>query len=243
MTSDTLIVTDSEGGVRTITLNRPDKRNALNTELTTALRDALLDCDSEPEIRAVVLAGAGRGFCAGADLSEFTELTPDHAERVVARAALTAELQSLPTSLSVPVVAAVKGHAVGGGAGLALACDMIVVSDDVSFGYPEIKHDIVPALVMTGLQRHLGRKLGFELISTGRMLGANEMSELGLANEVVETGAEVARAQEIATSWAGRSSRALSAIKSLYYRVADLPTAAAMDAGQDLNALMRSFRS
>ncbi|WP_432790877.1 enoyl-CoA hydratase/isomerase family protein [Brevibacterium sp. K11IcPPYGO002] len=242
MTSDTLIITDSEG-VRTITLNRPDKRNALNTELTTAIRDALVECDRAPEVRAVVITGAGRGFCAGADLKEFSDLTPDHADRVIERAALTSELQSLPTQLSVPVVAAVKGHAVGGGAGLALACDMIVVAEDVSFGYPEIKHDIVPALVMTGLQRHLGRKLGFELISTGRTLGAVEMTEFGLANEAVEAGREVDRAQEIAAGWAGRSPRAMSAIKSLYYRVADLPTAAAMDAGQDLNALMRSFRS
>lgn len=242
MSNDLLVVTDAEG-VRTITLNRPEKRNALNTELTTAIRDALLGCDREPEVKAVVITGAGRGFCAGADLKEFSDLTPDQADRVVERAALTSALQSLPTQIRVPVIAAVRGPAVGGGAGLALACDMIVVAGDVSFGYPEIRHDIVPALVMTGLQRHIGRKLGFELISTGRMLGANELIDLGLANEVVETGTEVERAQEIAAGWAQRSPRALSAIKSLYYRVADLPTPAAMEAGQDLNALMRSFRS
>lgn len=242
MSNDNLLVTDSEG-VRTITLNRPEKRNALNTELTTAIRGALFDCDRDPEVRAVVITGAGRGFCSGADLREFSDLTPDHADRVLERAALTSELQCLPTTIGVPVVAAVKGPAVGGGAGLALACDMIVVGDDVSFGYPEIKHDIVPALVMTGLQRHLGRKLGFELISTGRMLGAEEMIDLGLANEIVASGSEVARAQEIAAGWAARSPRALNAIKSLYYRVADLPTGAAMEAGRDLNALMRSFRS
>ncbi|WP_009884323.1 enoyl-CoA hydratase/isomerase family protein [Brevibacterium aurantiacum] len=242
MSADILTIADSEG-VRTITLNRANKLNALNIELTTAVRDALLDCDKDESVRAVVLAGAGRGFCAGADLKEFSDLTPEHAERVVERASLTAELQSLPTRLRVPVVAAVKGAAVGGGAGLALACDMMVVADDVSFGYPEIRHDIVPALVMTGLQRHVGRKLGFELISTGRMLGASELFELGLANQVVDSGDELARAQEIAARWAGRSQEALSAIKSLYYRVADLPTPAAMQAGQDLNALMRSFRS
>ncbi|MGO2862213.1 MAG: enoyl-CoA hydratase/isomerase family protein [Brevibacterium sp.] len=242
MSQDVLTVEDS-GGVRTLVLNRPEKLNALNTELTTALRDALLEAERDDAVRAVVITGSGRSFCAGADLKEFSELTPEQSEKVVARAALTSELQSLPTQLSVPVIAAIRGAVVGGGAGLALACDMVIASDDVKFGYPEIRHDIVPALVMTGLQRHLGRKLGFELISTGRMLTSRELVDLGLVNEAVPLGDELDRAQEIAAGWADRSARALMAIKSLYYRVADLPTTAAMQAGQDLNALMRSFRS
>lgn len=243
-TTDTSVLEiGDDDGVRTLTLDRPHKLNALDTALTTAVRDALVAADQDPDVKAVVITGAGRGFCAGADLGEFADLTPEHADRVTERAALTAQLQSLPTSLRVPVIAAVHGPAVGGGAGLALACDMVVAATDVKFGYPEIKHGIVPALVMTGLQRHFGRKLGFELISTGRMLGAAELHELGVINEVVAPGEDVARAQEIARVWASRPGGALATIKSLYYRVADLPSEAAMQAGQDINALMRSFRS
>lgn len=237
-----LLVSDSDG-VRTLTLNRPEKRNALNTELTTALRDAFLDADRSPDVRAVVLTGNGHAFCAGADLSEFATLTPDNQDLVTERAVLTSETQSLPQRLSVPVIAAVAGPAVGGGAGLALACDMVLVAPDARLGYPEIKHSIVPALVMTGLQRHFGRKVAFELISTGRNLNADELLELGVANRIVERDDLVSAAHEVAADWASRSPQAMSAIKNLFYRVADLPQEAAMRAGQDVNTIMRSFRA
>ncbi|MFJ8932800.1 enoyl-CoA hydratase/isomerase family protein [Streptomyces sp. NPDC102364] len=239
--ADVLLVED-RGPVRILTLNRPDKRNALNTALTRALSDALTAAEDDGGIRAVVLAGAGRGFCSGADLSEFADLTPDAPDAVLERAALTARLQSQMQQMGTPVVAAVRGAAVGGGAGLAVGADMTVVGTDLKFGYPELRHSIVPALVMTGLQRHLSRKLAFELLSTGRLLTAAEAMEHGLANRVVEPDHVVDTALEIAERWAAVEPRALSAAKDLFYRVADLPTEAAMRAGQDVNALMRGFR-
>jgi len=240
--SDILLVDDNDG-VRTLTLNRPNKLNALDTELTAALRDALLDADRADNVRAVVLTGNGRAFCAGADLDEFATLTPGHPDLVSARAALTAQTQVLPQQIEVPVIAAVAGPAIGGGAGLALACDMIFAADDARLGYPEIAHSIVPALVMTGLQRHFGRKLAFELISTGRLLTATELAELGIANRVLTRDELLPAAQELAAGWAKSTPKAMMAIKSLFYRVGDLPTEAAMRAGQEVNALMRSFRS
>ncbi|GAB2775577.1 enoyl-CoA hydratase/isomerase family protein [Amycolatopsis magusensis] len=236
----TVLQTEDHGQVRVLTLNRPDKLNALNTELTRALDDAL--ATAEREVRAVVLTGNGRGFCAGADLGEFSSLTPAHADAVLERAELTARLQTRMQRLSVPVVAAVRGAAVGGGAGLAIGADMTVAGTDLKFGYPELKHSIVPALVMTGLVRHLGRKLAFELVSTGRLLTAAEAAGHGLVNRVVEPDEVVPAALEIAQCWAEVEPRALAAAKDLFYRVADLPTDAAMRAGQDVNALMRGFR-
>ncbi|ANY09656.1 enoyl-CoA hydratase [Pseudonocardia sp. HH130630-07] len=223
-------------------MNRPDKLNALDTTLTRALRDALDEADRDPTVRAVILTGAGRGFCSGADLGEFATLTPGNPGPVLERAALTSSLQTRMQELSVPVVTAVRGVAVGGGAGLAIGADMTVVGEDLRFGYPELRHSIVPALVMTGLVRHLGRKLAFELISTGRLLTATEAAEHGLVNRVVAPDEVRAAALEIAERWAAVEPRAIAAAKDLFYRVADLPTGAAMRAGQDVNALMRGFR-
>ncbi|WP_037819786.1 MULTISPECIES: enoyl-CoA hydratase/isomerase family protein [unclassified Amycolatopsis] len=238
-----MLLTENHEAVRVLTLNRPDKLNALDTALTRALDTALDEAGRDPRVRAVVLTGAGRGFCAGADLNEFSSLTPDQPEAVLERAALTARLQTRMQQLPVPVVSAVRGAAVGGGAGLAIGADLVVAGSDLKFGYPELKHSIVPALVMTGLVRHLGRKLAFELVSTGRLLTAAEALSYGLVNQVVEPAEIVPAALAVAQRWASVEPRALAAAKDLFYRVADLPTDAAMRAGQDVNALMRGFRS
>ncbi|AOW91355.1 enoyl-CoA hydratase [Streptomyces olivaceus] len=237
-----MLLVEDRGAVRVLTLHRPDKLNALNTALTRALSDALTAAERDAGVRAVVLTGAGRAFCAGADLSEFSELTPDQPDAVLERAALTARLQTQMQDMGTPVVSAVRGAAVGGGAGLAIGADMAVAGTDLKFGYPELRHSIVPALVMTGLQRHLGRKLAFELVSTGRLLSAAEAAEHGLVNRVVEPDEVEGAALEIAERWAAVEPRAIRAAKDLFYRVADLPTEAAMRAGQDVNALMRAFR-
>jgi enoyl-CoA hydratase len=234
---------EDHGPVRVLTLNRPEKLNALNTALTRALSEAFTAADADRDVRAVVLTGAGRGFCAGADLGEFSSLTPDQPDTVLERAALTAKLQVQARELRVPVVAAVRGAAVGGGAGLAIGADLVVAGTDLNFGYPELKHSIVPALVMTGLVQHLGRKLAFELVSTGRLLTATEAVEHGLVNRVVEPDEVLPVALEVAEHWAKVEPRAIAAAKDLFYRVADLPTDAAMRAGQDVNALMRGFRA
>jgi enoyl-CoA hydratase/carnithine racemase len=234
---------EDRGAVRLLWLNRPEKLNALDTALTEALHAGLEAADRDARVRAVVLAGRGRAFCAGADLNEFKDLTPEHGDRVLARADLTARTQMLLQRLSKPIVAAVQGAAMGGGAGLAIGCDMTVVAEDLRFGYPEIRHSIVPAIVMTGLQRQLPRKTAFELISLGRILGAGEVQALGLANRVVALDALLPTALEIAERWAAATPAAMAAAKSLFYRVADLPFDAAMAAGRDVNGLMRSFRA
>lgn len=236
-----LLIAD-EGPVRTLTLNRPEKLNALNTPLTQALLDALTEADADESVRAIVLAGAGRGFCAGADLSEFSELTPKNTDAVEARAELTMRSQMLAQQLSKPVISVVQGVAVGGGAGLAIGTDMTVVSADVRFGYPEMRHSIVPAIVMTGLRAQVGVKLAFELVSTGRLLGAHEMRDIGLANVVAEPDAVRQRGAEIAHELAKAHPKAMAATKGLFYKVGDLAFEDAMAEGRRVNELMRSFR-
>ena len=241
--SEDVLLTEDRGAVRILRMNRPDKLNALNTALTQALLDGLQAADTDASVRAVVLAGEGRGFCAGADLAEFKDLTPDQQHLVVKRADLTCRTQSVFQKMGKPVVSAVQGAAVGGGAGLAIGCDMMVAGTDLKFGYPELMHSIVPALVMTGMVHQLGRKIAFELISLGRMLVAEEVQTLGLANRVVAPGEVIDAAVEIAEAWARTNPMAMAAAKRLFYRVADLPYDAAMEAGQDVNTIMRSFRA
>ncbi|WP_137929101.1 enoyl-CoA hydratase/isomerase family protein [Mesorhizobium comanense] len=237
-----VLVVEDRGPVRVIALNRPDKLNALDTELTQALYDALQAADRDIAVRAIVLTGNGRAFCAGADLSEFRHLTPANQDLVEKRADLTCRTQAMMQKLSKPVISAVRGAAVGGGAGLAIGCDMMVAGTDLKFGYPELKHHIVPALVMTGLQRSLGRKAAFEMVSLGRLVGADEALKLGLANRVVEPELVVETAVAIAQQWAAANPRAMAAVKALFYEVADLPYDEAMAAGRDVNAAMRAFR-
>lgn len=233
---------EDRGAVRIIRLHRPNTLNALNTELTQAIHDALLDAEKNDIVRAIVLTGGERAFCSGADLAEFASLTPANQELVEKRADLTCRTQAMMQSLSKPVVSAVCGAAVGGGAGLAIAADMMVAGTNLKFGYPELKHSIVPALVMTGLQRSLGRKAAFEMVSLGRLIGAEEALRLGLANRVVEPDAVLDTAIGIAEQWAASHPKAMAAVKQLYYEVSDLPYEKAMAAGKAVNARMRSFR-
>ena len=228
-----------EGAVRVLTLARPERRNALDTALTRALVDGLREAEEDGEVRAVVLAGEGPSFCAGADLGEFKDLTPDHADRVSARAALTAELQAAIPAMGKPVVTAWRGAAMGGGAGLALAADMTLVAPDARMAFPEIGHGIVPALVMAILVRHFGHKMAFELVSTGRVMRAEELVAREAANRI-EANPEAA-AMEVARAWSAASPQAMAASKRLMRQARDLDFAAAVEAGRAVNEAMRGF--
>ena len=147
--------------------------------------------------------GAGRAFCAGADIDEFQDLTPDHAARVEHRAQLTMRSHLVFSKMKKPVIAAVRGAAMGGGAGLALACDLVVASENATFGYPEIKHGILPAIVITNLTRQVGRKAAFELVSTGEPMGAARALVLGAINKVVPDEKLMDEAMALAQTLAG----------------------------------------
>ena len=173
---------EDQGAVRVLTMNRPEKRNALNSELTQRLLDALQAADRDENVGAVVLTGAGQGFCAGADLTEFKGLQdPQAAER---RAELTMRLHLVFPKLSKPVVSAINGAAMGGGAGLAIAGDLAVMAQSAKLGYPEARHGIVAAIVMANLVRQVGRKAAFELVALAEPIGAARALELGMVNRV-----------------------------------------------------------
>jgi enoyl-CoA hydratase len=238
--SDLLI--EDRGGVRILTMNRPDKRNALNHALTQALLAALHDTESNDDVRSIVLTGSGSAFCAGADLTEFKDLTPDKAHLVESRAELTMNLHGVFSRLSKPVVTAINGAAMGGGAGLALAGDVALMASTARLGYPEVKHGIVAAIVMANLVRNVGRKAAFELVAAGEPVEAARACTLGLVNRVTAPDQLMTDACALAEKFAAVHRPAMAATKQLFYRVVDLPFEQALEEGRDINQRMRAFR-
>ncbi len=235
-----ILLVEDHGAVRILTMNRPQKRNALNSELTQSLLDALRSADSDESVRCVLLTGAGQGFCAGADLSEFKSLQdPQAAER---RAELTMQLHLVFSKISKPVVTAINGAAMGGGAGLAVAGDMAVMAQSAKLGYPESKHGIVAAIAMANLVRQAGRKAAFELVSLGEPIDAARALQLGMVNYVVSDSEVLIRSISIAEKLAAVPGPAMKETKRLFHEVADLPLAAALQHGRDANKRMRNFQ-
>jgi enoyl-CoA hydratase/carnithine racemase len=233
---------DDDSAVRLLTMNRPEKRNALNLSLSEALFDALREADKAENVRAMVLTGAGPAFCAGADLSEFAGLASAKLALVERRANITAKLHGVFSQLTKPVVTAINGAAMGGGAGLAVAGDIAVMSSTAKLGYPEVKHGIVAAVVMANLVRQAGRKAAFELVATGEAIDAARALEFGLVNRVVAPEMLMHEAMQYARAMAAVSPQAMAATKRLFYRVAELPFDRALEAGREMNQRMRAFR-
>jgi enoyl-CoA hydratase/carnithine racemase len=237
----TLLAEDHDG-VRVLVMNRPEKRNALNTALTQALLDGLRAAEGDESVRCVVLTGAGQGFCAGADLAEFKDLTPDKQHLLEARAELTMQLHLAFPKLAKPVVTAINGAAMGGGAGLAIAGDLAIMAEDAVLGYPETKHGIVAAIVMANLVRQAGRKAAFELVALGEPVSAQRALVLGLVNRVVPGEKLMDEALALARKLAAVSPPAMRLTKQLFHEAADLPLAQALERGREANKRMRAFR-
>jgi 2-(1,2-epoxy-1,2-dihydrophenyl)acetyl-CoA isomerase len=205
-----------DGAVQTITLNRPDVLNAFNAAMHTALQDALKEAARDGEVRAVVVTGAGRGFCVGQDLTEFREAPGDIGDRL--RSTYHPNILAI-RELEKPVIAAVNGAAAGAGMSLACACDIRIAADSAV---------VIPAFVNIGLvpdsggtffvARLLGYARAFEWLCSGRRLTAAEAHAWGLVSEVVETDALPTRAAELAAELAALPTRAIGMTKRLLDR-------------------------
>jgi enoyl-CoA hydratase/carnithine racemase len=187
----------------------------------------------------VVLTGAGQGFCAGADLSEFKDLKDPRAAEI--RAELTMQLHLVFSKIRVPVITAINGAAMGGGAGLAIAGDLAVMAQGAKLGYPEVKHGIVAAIVLGNLVRQVGRKAAFELVAFGEPIGADQALKLGMVNRVFADSDLISETMKIAEKLSVISKTALSETKRLFHEIADLPLGDALERGRDANKRMRTF--
>lgn len=217
-----LVVRSTPGadGVVALTLNRPERRNALSGALIEALLAALAET-SDPSVRAVVLTGAGKSFCSGGDLTDGMGASGGviggHQQR-----ARFAELLRAIRDHRAPVIAAVNGDALGGGCGLAAACDLVVADEGAMLGTPEIKVGLFPWVILAVLQRDVPRKPLLEAVLTGDKWTAGRARELGLVNQVAPAGAAVTQALALAERIAASSPLVASLGKAAFHRVADL---------------------
>jgi methylglutaconyl-CoA hydratase len=233
-----VLVTRREG-VATLTLNRPDKRNALDRRTIAELKAALEECDLAADVRVVAVRGAGKDFCAGLDLDELlatAELSVEENER---RAMELGEIFLALRALPKVTVAAVEGRALAGGCGLATACDLVVARAGAQFGYPEINRGFVPAIVTTMLRRAVGEKAAFDLVATGRVVVAEEAEQLGLVSRVLPAEDFEDELAALLAQLASFSPSALALIKRQFYQVEDLGFEAGIRLGARVNAAAR----
>lgn len=228
-----------EGGVARITLNRPEKRNALNAELIAAIGEALQQTARDENVRVVRIGGAGPDFCSGADLGGLNQTADqgvlDHLQTARRLADLFLQMRHHPR----PIVAAVRGRALAGGCGLATACDLVLACETSSFGYPEVKIGFVPAMVMAILRRSVSEKRAFELIATGEIISAVQAHAVGMINRVYADGEFDARVEDYVQALAAKSASAVSLGKKLLYHMDAMTFESALDAGAQGNALAR----
>jgi len=236
-----LLIHDHEG-VRTLTLNRPDRRNALDIALIEGLLAAIEAADADPGTGVLVLCGAGQAFCSGADMVEFRDagtLAASHNEH---RNDLLAALLLRFASLRKPVIAAVGGAALGAGAALALAADMVVMDADARLGYPETRHAMIPSLMAGSLLTRVGRTIAFELLVTGQPIDAARAHALGLANRIVESGTAAAAAHGLAADLARLDRYAVAGTKRILDACTDLPLEEALREGRALGRWLKAER-
>ena len=233
------ILTQRENSILTITLNRPEKRNALNDALINSLKDALREADRDSEFRAIVIRGAGRDFCSGADLSALRKIAESTVMENLADAENLMELFALMRKIKCPVIAAVHGRALAGGCGLATACDLVLAAKSARFGYPEVKIGFVPAMVMAILRRNLSEKKSFELITQGFDFSAEEAERFGLINRVFEDGDFEDGVKNYISVYEKVSRSAVVLSKRLLYQMDAMTFESALAAGVDINTLAR----
>jgi methylglutaconyl-CoA hydratase len=233
------VLYDVDEGVTRITLNRPEKRNALNDELIAGLKDALRRAHQSEDVRVVILTGAGSDFCAGADLMALQKISTATVAENLEDARSLMDLFLLIRKVQVPVIAAVRGSALAGGCGLALACDMVLAARSARFGFPEVKIGFVPAMVMAILRRNTSEKRAFELLTMGTEISADEATSYGLVNRVLDDEAFEDELDVFAHQFERVSSSAVSLSKRLFYEGEAMTFKDALECGVDTNVIAR----
>ena len=233
------VITSEHGFYNALTLHRPEKRNALNDELIADLKEALDEADQNEELHALVIRGSGTDFCSGADLEALQKIAIASYEENLADAQSVADLFTRIRKVRIPVIAAVHGRALAGGAGLATACDLVIATETARFGYPEVKIGFVPAIVTAFLRRNVSEKRAFELITQGFEFSAKHAFAIGLVNRVVSDETFEEDIFEYVSVYEKVSRSAVMLSKELLYRMDGLSFDEAIKAGVEANAKAR----
>ncbi len=235
----TELIQTKENSILTLTLNRPEKRNALNDDLINSLKDALKDANKDENLRAIIIKGNGIDFCSGADLSALQKISESDVIENLEDAESLMELFVLMRKVKIPIIAAVHGRALAGGCGLATACDIVLAAESAIFGYPEVKIGFVPAMVMAILRRNLSEKIAFELITQGFDFSADEAYDFGLINRVFEDENFEDNVSEYVSVYEEVSRSAVVLSKKLLYQMDGMTFDTAIEVGAEVNTIAR----
>jgi len=235
----TTIQLASDSSVTTVTLNRPDKRNAISYELIEDFM-AALDEVAKSSTQVLILTGAGKSFCSGMDLENLKALSGRSPEQSFKDSETMARLFRSLYDFPKPTIAAVNGPAIAGGCGLATLCDFTLAAPEAKFGYTEVRIGFVPAIVSTFLLRQIGEKHARDLLLTGRIIDAAEAHRMGLVNEVVSAEKLMPRAKELAAQLMENSPASLTSTKRLLSDHARRELDAQIQAAVRENAAIRS---
>ncbi len=226
-------------GVATMTLNRPEKRNALDATFVRELREGIDKANADDGARCIVIAAAGEAFCAGADLAALQAIAKaDILENRRDSAALMETYRAIASSPK-PTVARVHGAALAGGCGLATVCDITVASTAATFGYPEVRIGFIPAIVMVYLRARVGEAAAKDLVLRGRTIDAREAQRLGLIAHCVEPDALDATVGAVVADLKKASPSALALCKQMFTALPGMAADAALEYAASMNALAR----
>ena len=231
--------TSVDGSIGRITLARPDKKNALDRVTADELAEALFAMSESP-VNVVAIDGEGPDFCTGADLAAIEEMLDAPRQQHLDDAKALGHVFHTIRRMAKPVVALVKGRAYAGGAGLATACDIVLAHEDARFAYPEVTIGFVPAMVMTMLRRSVGEKHAFDLVSTGRILKADEAQAIGLVSRVFAAMEFEQLSKAALDNLAAAAPSAMAATKTLFYKLDTLGFLDGISAGIVANADARA---
>lgn len=235
----TRVRVSAEGGVGRITLARPEKRNALDRTTAEELAEGLFAL-SDSAVKVVAVDAEGPDFCAGADLEALQEMIDSPRQTHIEDAKALGHVFHTIRRMEKPVVALVKGRAFAGGAGLASACDIVLAQEDARFAYPEVAIGFVPAMVMTMLRRSVGEKHAFDLVTTGRVLTAREAERIGLVSRVFSSPEFDKASAAVVDALAAAPASALTATKTLFYKLDNMGFLDGISAGIVANADARA---
>jgi len=234
-----IVLSEKQGRVAVITLNRPEARNALSTELLTELQQCFDAVETDDSVGALVLTGNGPAFCAGADLKETSRaISGGDFWTGYSRTNQSLHLHQMLPKYPKPVIAAVNGFAVAGGCGVAMSCDLVIAGRGAQFGYPEVKRGLVAAMVMVRLSRIVGQRQALELLLSGRLVDADEALALGMINRVVDDDETLKVAIERGEELASRPASALRFTKELFRQVQEMNYDLALEHARDVNQMI-----
>ena len=234
------VIIEKEDGIAWCIFNRPEKRNAMDATMIALLAEQLERADLDRAVRVVAVRGAGKDFCAGADLRELLDSADRAASENEQAALVLGDLFLKMRRLPKPVVAVVEGRALAGGCGLATACDLIVAHAKAQFGYPEIHRGFLPAMVMAMLRRSVTEKVAFDLVATGRVLGAAEARDVGMVARVYPGKTFRHEVESLLAGLAQSSGSALALIKRELYELETLEFTDGIRLGARVNAVARA---